>query len=63
MELNTKEIIKKKILDSQEMVRDYKVYSNKIEDIEVSDIFKTFSKECGEQAKKLQEILGERFSN
>ena len=29
MELNTKEILKKKILDAQEMVRDYEMYAKK----------------------------------
>lgn len=61
MEMNTNEIIKKKILDSQEMVRDYKVYSSKIKDSEVADLFKTFSEECGYQAKKLQDLLKERM--
>ena len=57
MELNTEEIVKKKILDAQEMVRDYKVYSGKIKDKELAKLFKGFSKECGEQASKLQEAL------
>lgn len=61
MEMNTNEIIKKKILDSQEMVRDYKVYSGKVKDTEVADLFKTFSEECGYQAQKLQDILKERL--
>lgn len=61
MDLNTKEIIKKKIIDSQEMVRDYKVYSGKVEDMEVAEMFKTFSEECGYQAQKLQKILEKNF--
>lgn len=61
MEMSTKEIIKKKILDSQEMVRDYKVYSGKVKDKEVADLFKKLSEESGYQAKKLQDILEERF--
>ncbi|OLS02525.1 hypothetical protein [Tissierella creatinophila] len=61
MEMNTNEIIKKKILDSQEMVRDYKAYSGKVKDTEVADLFKTLSEECGYQAKKLQDILKERL--
>ncbi|HHV47063.1 MAG TPA: hypothetical protein GXX53_09280 [Tissierellia bacterium] len=57
MELNTKEIIKKKILDAQEMVRDYEMYSKKVQDAEVADLFKSFAEESGYQAKKLQELL------
>lgn len=61
MELTTKEIIKKKILDAQEMVRDYEVYSKDITDSEVADLFKTYAEECGYQAAKLQEILKDKF--
>lgn len=57
MELDTKEILKKKILDAQEMVRDYEVHSKNIQDAEVSDLFKNFAEESGYQARKLQEML------
>lgn len=30
MDMTTKEILKKKILDAQEMVRDYEVYSKRL---------------------------------
>lgn len=61
MELTTKEIVKKKILDAQEMVRDYEVYSKKVNDSEVADLFKNFAEECGYQASNLQKILEEKF--
>ncbi len=61
MELTTKEIIKKKILDAQEMVRDYEVLSKKINDLETADLFKTYAEECGYQASQLQKILKEKF--
>lgn len=61
MELTTKEIIKKMILDSQEMVRDYEVHSKKVNDSEVADIFKKFAEECGYQASELQKILKDKF--
>ena len=35
MELNTKEILKKKILDAQEMVRDYEMHAKNVQDEEV----------------------------
>lgn len=61
MELTTKEIVKKKILDAQEMVRDYEVYSKKVNDSEVADLFKNFAEECGYQASNLQKILKDKF--
>ncbi|WP_313758410.1 hypothetical protein [Tissierella sp.] len=61
MELNTKEIVKKMILDSQEMVRDYEVHSKKVNDSEIADIFKKFAEECGYQASELQKILKDKF--
>lgn len=59
MEMNTKEVVKKKILDAQEMVRDYEMYSKQVEDQDVALTFKNFAEECGYQAKRLQEILKE----
>lgn len=57
MKLNTTEILKKKILDAQEMVRDYESYSKEIGDSEVSDLFKEFAKESGYQARRLRQLL------
>lgn len=61
LELTTKEIIKKMILDSQEMIRDYEVYSKKVNDSETADIFKEFAEQCGYQARELQNILKNKF--
>lgn len=61
VELTTKEIIKKMILDSQEMVRDYETHSKKVNDREVADLFKKFAEECGYQAAELQKILENKF--
>lgn len=57
MELNTKEVLKKKILDAQEMVRDYEMYAKNVQDTEVSELFRTFAEESGYQASKLQKML------
>lgn len=57
MELSTREILKKKILDSQEMVKDFEVYSKQVKDEEVSKAFKDFALESGQQARKMQDIL------
>lgn len=60
MELTTKEIIKKMVLDSQEMVRDYEVHSKNIDDMEVTDLFKKFAEECGYQAAELMKVLNKK---
>jgi len=61
MELSTGEIIKKKILDAQEMVRDYETYSKKIQDTEITDLFHEFAEECGVQATELKKLLDEKY--
>lgn len=63
MDLSTKEILTKKILDSQEMVRDYEVYSKKLDDSEIADLFKNFAEECGIQAAELKKILDKKYRN
>jgi hypothetical protein len=61
MELNSKEVLKKKILDAQEMVRDYEVWSKKIDDSEIADLFKDYAEECGIQAANLMKILNHKY--
>lgn len=61
MELTTKELLKKKILDAQEMVRDYEKFSKRIEDTEVADLFKDYAEECGFQAATLLKILEDKY--
>ena len=62
MEISTKEILKKKILDAQEMVRDYEVYSKKLDDTEISDMFKNYAKESGVQAAELIKVLQNKYN-
>lgn len=57
MELNIKEVLKKKILDAQEMVRDYEMYAKNVQDIEVAELFRNLAEESGYQASKLQDML------
>lgn len=63
MELSTRDILTKKILDSQEMVRDYEVFSKKVDDSEIADLFKDYAEECGIQAANLKKILNNKFSS
>ena len=57
MNLNTRDVIVKKLLDAQENVRDYESYSKKVDNNEVSSLFKQFAEESGMQASKLQKLL------
>jgi hypothetical protein len=57
MEIDTKDILKKKILDAQEMVRDYQRFSSKIDNPELAEVFRISAEECGMQARRLQKFL------
>ena len=57
MKLTTEDMIKQKLLDVQENVRDFQEYSGKTEDKEVDETFKRFAEESGYQAQKLQCLL------
>ena len=43
--------------NSMEMVRDFEMYSKRIEDEKVKDVFKQFAEEEGMHASKLREML------
>lgn len=60
MEMNTQDYLKKALLDTQEKVRDFMLYADKIDDKELSNCFREFAKVEGLQAQKLQEQI-ERF--
>ncbi len=57
MNLQTRDMLLKKLLDTQEAVRDFEVYSKATEDKEVARTFKDFAEECGVQALKLKELM------
>lgn len=57
MKLTVEDMIKQKLLDEQESVRDYKEYSNKIQDKEVNQVFQKFAEESAVQAQKLEKLL------
>ncbi|WP_129596518.1 hypothetical protein [Anaerophilus nitritogenes] len=57
MEMNTRDTIMKKLLDAQENVRDYEMFSKKVQDQEVASTFKQFAEESGMQARKLQQFI------
>jgi rubrerythrin len=43
--------------NSMEMVRDFEMYSKRIEDTKVKDVFKQFAEDEGMHATKLRELL------
>ncbi|WP_142413201.1 hypothetical protein [Hathewaya massiliensis] len=63
MDLDTRDMLKKKILDCQENVRDFQMFSKRIEsngtseDREVAKTFKEFAEDSAMQARKLKEFL------
>ncbi|OFI07252.1 hypothetical protein CLOACE_04450 [Clostridium acetireducens DSM 10703] len=57
MHLTTVDMIKKKILDAQENVRDYQMFSKRVESKELDAVFKDFSEQSAMQASKLKELL------
>lgn len=57
MKLSTEDIIKHKLLDTQENVRDFQEYSGRISDSDVRETFRNFAEESAMQARKLQELL------
>lgn len=59
MDLNTKDMITKKLLDAQEMVRDYEVFSKHTDNEQVASMFKMFAEESGMQARELRKLANE----
>ncbi|WP_026895149.1 hypothetical protein [Clostridiisalibacter paucivorans] len=57
MNMNERDSVKKKILDSQEMVRDYEMLAKQTTDTELAETFKIFAEESGMQARRLQAIM------
>lgn len=57
MDFNTRDMIMKKLLDAQENVRDYEMFSKRVDNKQVENAFRKFAEESGIQAKKLQELM------
>ncbi|MGI6403724.1 MAG: hypothetical protein ACOX0K_05845 [Oscillospiraceae bacterium] len=59
MELNTQDYLKKALLDTQERVRDFMNYAQKVEGPELQKFFREYAETEGHQAQKLQAYLKE----
>lgn len=57
MDLTTEDMIKNKLLDVQENVRDFQEYSKKIDNKEINEKFKQFAKESALEAQELEKLL------
>jgi hypothetical protein len=62
MEMDTIDYLKKALLDSQERVRDFKNYSDKVEDDELKDLLLQCSETAGKQASKIKEYIDTKFN-
>lgn len=43
--------------NSKELVRDYEMYSKRVQEKDVSDVFKRFAEDEGDHASKLRDML------
>ena len=57
MEMSTRDKLMKKLLDAQENVRDYEMFSKQVDNEEVDSIFKIFAEESGMHARQLKELM------
>ncbi|WP_027398653.1 hypothetical protein [Anaerovorax odorimutans] len=57
MQINTQDCLKKALLDTQERVRDFMNYSDKIDNEEMKQFFRQYAVTEGEQAQKLQKYI------
>lgn len=57
MELNTQDYLKKALLDTQERVRDFMMYSEKTEDKNIQSFFKECAESEAHQATQMQQYI------
>ncbi|MCM1991783.1 hypothetical protein [Oceanirhabdus seepicola] len=62
MNMDTRDILIKKLNDAEENVRDYQAYSENVDNGEVGSVFGKFAEESAIQAAKLQELL-DKYDN
>ena len=60
MELNTQDYLKKALLDTQERVRDFMMYSQQVDSRHLRDFFSEYAASEAHQARKLQDFIGGR---
>ena len=55
--MNTRDVLLKMALDSQERVRDLETFSKQVDDNEVKEAFQEFAEQTGLQSRRIQEQL------
>ena len=54
--MNTRDCLQRAWINTMELVRDFEMYSKRVDDQEVSNVFKKYAEEQGMQASSLREI-------
>jgi rubrerythrin len=54
--MNSRDCLQRAWINSMEMVRDFEMFSKKLEDENVAGVFKKFAEEQGKQAHELREL-------
>lgn len=54
--MNSRDCLQRAWINSMEMVRDFEMFSKKLDDEDVSQVFKGLAEEQGKQASKLREL-------
>lgn len=57
MEINKEDYLKRALLNTQEKIRNFKSYAEKIDDDELQNFFREYSLPEGMQAQKLQKYI------
>lgn len=57
--MNTRDCLQRAWVNSMEMVRDFEMYSKKLENKDVAQVFKKFAEEQGKQAHELRELFNQ----
>jgi len=60
--MNTRDCLQRAWMNTMELVRDFEMYSKRIEDEEVSSVFKKLAEEQGIQAANLRELYN-KYNN
>lgn len=57
--MNTRDCLQRAWINSMEMVRDFEMYSKKLENKDVAQLFKKFAEEQGKQAHELRDLFNQ----
>lgn len=57
--MNTRDCLQRAWVNSMEMVRDFEMYSKKLENKDIAQVFKKFAEEQGKQANELKELYNQ----